>query len=117
MDVNDDVLNMPKGWVVSYEDGTIITEYDRDGKECNWRKIPKVGIKSVSIKWYGKHWTIHGKQHYFQKKRGWVNPAIPGAQEANVETRCIGYWEGNDKIMYVVDEITGDMKIVVESIG
>ena len=30
MDINDDTLSMPKGWVVKYEDGKIVTEYDRN---------------------------------------------------------------------------------------
>ena len=32
MDINDDIMNMPKGWIVSYTDGTIITEYDKYGR-------------------------------------------------------------------------------------
>lgn len=116
MDVNDDVLNMPKGWVVQYENGSIITEYGRDGSQRDWRKIPKKGIKSLSLKWLSKSWTISGKEVYLQKKRGWI---IPGssAVEPNVESRSIGYWEGNNKVFYQVDEETGVMKIVVETIG
>lgn len=115
MDINDDVLSMPKGWVVQYEDGTIITEYDRNGEQRDWRRVPKKGIKALSLKWNNKHWTIHGKETYIQKKRGWVNPAL-GTQEPNVQFRYIGYWEGNDRVFYRVEESTGNMNIEVESI-
>jgi hypothetical protein len=113
MDMNDDILNMVKGWVVHYEDGTIITEYSSDGTETEWKKIPKVGIKSLSLKWHTKYWSIAGKEVYLQKKRGWV---VPGTQmtEPVVEYRCIGYWEGNNRVFYKVDELTGEMKMVVE---
>lgn len=117
MDMNDDILNMPKGWIVQYEDGTIITEFDREGNETNWKKIPKKSIKSVSLKWYNKFWTITGKDNYLQKKRGWIIPVAGIDQHPNIEYRYVGYWEGNDKVYYRVDEVTGQMKMVVENIA
>jgi len=114
MDMNDDIMNMVKGWVVHYEDGTIITEYDRHGGEVNWREVPKKGIKSLSLKWHNKHWTIHGKEIYLQKKRGWITPSPGVEQEANIEHRCIGYWEGANKVFYQVNEYTGHMEMIVE---
>jgi hypothetical protein len=116
MDVNDDILSMPKGWIVQYTDGRIITEYDRDGKQTNWRKIPKVGIRCVHLKWNKKHWTLSGKDVYLQKKRGWV-ASSPGELEPNIQYRYIGYWEGNDRVFYCVDEMTGAMTMVVETIS
>jgi hypothetical protein len=116
MDINDDVMNLARGWVVQYEDGTIITEYDLEGNERNWKKIPKNNIKSLSLKWGSKHWTIYGKEFYIQYKRGWVTP-VPGRNLVpNVEYRCIGYWEGNNKVIYKVHEATGKMEMIVESI-
>jgi len=117
MDINDEIMNMPRGWVVHYEDGRIITEYDLDGNQLDWRKVPKRGIKSLSLKWHTKHWTIHGKEIYLQKKRGWVVPTAGVDQTPNIQYRYIGYWEGNDKVFYQVDEQTGQMKMVVESLG
>lgn len=117
MDINDDIMNMQKGWVVQYEDGRILTEYDRDGVCLNWRTVPKVGIKSLSLKWYNKHWTLYGKSIYLQKKRGWVVPVAGVDQEANIQYRYIGYWEGNNRVFYQVDESTGQMKMLVETIG
>lgn len=117
MDINDAVMNMSKGWVVHYEDGTILTEYDFVGNSTDWREVPKKGIKSLSLKWYGKHWSIYGKDIYLQKKRGWVIPVFGLEQEVSVQSRSIGYWEGNNKIFYQVDEQTGQMKMVVETIG
>ena len=115
MDINDDIMNMPRGWVVHYEDGTIITEYDIDGNAKDWRAIPKKGIKSVSLKWHNKHWTISGKDCYIQFKRAWVAP-MAGNITPNIDYRCIGYWEGNDKVIYKVNEKTGQMQMLVESI-
>ena len=109
--MNDDVMSQPKGWVVKYEDGTIITEYDRDGNPRPWRSIPKRNIQSLSIKWHHKHWTITGRQNYFQFKRGSISP---GEEESRIEERCIGYWDGPDKIVYRVNERTGIMKMTIE---
>lgn len=114
MDVNDDILSMPKGWIVQYLDGKIITEYDRDGSQRDWGRIPKTNIKCVSLKWYKKHWTLAGKDFYIQKKRGWVSPS-PTPQAANIQYRYIGYWDGSDKVFYRVDEVTGNMNMVVET--
>ena len=114
MDINDEVLSMAKGWIIAYNDGTMLTEFDRNGVEREWRSAPKKNIKYVALKWNHKNWTIQGREHYLQKKRGWVNPAVPGYQEPNIQYRYIGYWEGKNKVFYRVDELTGDMKIMVE---
>lgn len=114
MDINDDILNMPKGWIIQYEDGKIITEYDRDGNQTDWRSVPKTNIKSLSLKWYNRFWTLHGKEVYLQKKRGWVIP-VPGVDmEPNIQYRFIGYWEGGNKVYYRVCEHSGQMLMVVE---
>ena len=117
MDINDDIMNMPRGWIIHYKNGQILTEYDRDGTQRDWRKAAKVGIRSISLKWFTKHWTITGKGIYLQKKRGWIIPVAGLDQAPNIQYRYIGYWEGNDKIYYRVDELTGQMKMVIESIG
>lgn len=117
MDINDDIMNMPRGWIVHYDDGRIITEYDHHGKQKDWREVPKVGIKSLSLKWHNKHWTIHGKEVYLQKKRGWITPVAGVDQEPNVQYRYIGYWEGNNKVFYRVDERTGQMRLIVEDMS
>lgn len=113
MDICDSVLSMPKGWVVSYNDGRIITEYDQNGEQTEWRSIPKVGIRSLSLKWYDKHWTISGKNDlYIQKKRAWISP---GMDQSVLKYRYIGYWDGSDQVLYQVEEATGQMKIIVKS--
>jgi len=117
MDMNDDIMNMPRGWIVQYDDGTIITEYDRDGNQRDWKKISKKGIRCLSLKWHSKFWTITGKDVYLQKKRGWVVP-VPGLEQSpNIQYRYIGYWEGNDKVYYEVNEYNGQMRMVVESLS
>lgn len=117
MDINDDILNMAKGWVIHYEDGRTLAEYDKDGNQLEWRKASKQGIKSLSLKWFNKHWSIYGKRDYLQKKKGWITPVYGLEQEPVIQFRYIGYWEGNNKVFYRVDEATGDMKMVVESIA
>ena len=114
MDINDDILNMPKGWIVQYEDGTIITEYDRDGRAKDWREVPKVKIKSLSLKWYNRFWTIHGKDVYLQKKRGSVVPQAGVEMEPRIEYRFIGYWEGSERVYYRVCEHSGQMSMIIE---
>lgn len=113
MDINDEIMNMPKGWILHYEDGTIITEYDSNGVEKDWKKVPKVGIKSLSLKWYTKHWSVAGKDVYLQKKRGWIVPGT-AMTSPEVQYRFIGYWEGNNRVFYRIDDETGEMKMVVE---
>lgn len=114
-DMNDEIMSMPKGWVVYYRDGSIITEYDVNGVQREWRKVPKVNIKAVGLKWNSKFWCIHGKEHYIQKKRGWVPVSFSGASaETTVQYRYIGYWEGKNKVFYRVDENTGQMTIITE---
>lgn len=117
MDINDDVMNMSKGWILQYEDGTIITEYDKNEKQTDWREVPKKGIKSLSLKWNSKFWTLQGKEIYLQKKRGWISPVAGRDLEPNVQYRFIGFWEGNNKVYYRVHEQTGRMDMVVEECG
>lgn len=114
MDINDDVLSMPRGWVIAYNDGIIITEYDRNGISREWNKVSKKNIKYIALKWETKHWTIFGKENYLQKKRGWITPTVGVEIEPTIQYRYIGYWEGSNKVFYRVDEQTGEMKIEVE---
>jgi hypothetical protein len=114
MDINDSVLSMAKGWVICYNDGKVITEYVQNEVENSWRSVPKTNIKSLSLKWMNKHWTIPGPGPFIVPyKRAWNSP---GMSENIIEYRCIGYWEGNNKVIYKVDEATGKMSILVESI-
>jgi len=100
---------MRRGWVVKYEDGTVIKE-----NEMEWKKIPKAGIVKLSLLFDGKRWDLHGKPAYIQKKRASV---VPGAAESfTIESRSIGYYEGNKKVWYTVNEFTGQMKMEVQQI-
>lgn len=114
MDINDAVMSLSKGWVVCYNDGKIITEYDQNEVETSWRSVPKNNIKSLSIKWMDRHWTIPGPGPFIPPfKRAWISP---GMSQSIIEYRCIGYWDGNNKVIYRVDEQTGKMSILVETI-
>lgn len=98
-----------RGWEVEYEDGTKINE-----AQAEWKEIPKVGIKRVTLHYDGKQWNIDRKPAYFQMKRASVIPNIPGS--FRVESRTIGYYEGCDKVFYTVDENTGRMTMKVKEI-
>lgn len=98
-----------RGWEAAYEDGTVITE-----DQAEWKEIPKVGIKRLSLHFDGKQWDLVGKQVYFQKKRASVIPNIPGS--FRVESRTIGFYEDYHKVMYTVDENTGRMTMEVKEI-
>ncbi len=102
-------MSIRRGWEAEYSDGTIINENQMD-----WKKIPKVGIIRLTLYYDGRQWNIENKVAYVQKKRASM---IPGVQESFVvESRSIGYYEGNKKVWYTVDEFTGQMKMEVKEL-
>jgi hypothetical protein len=92
---------MRRGWIVELEDGITLWECDTE-----WVDVPKKKIKSLTLLFEGRKWKIEGKSAYIQKKRGSV---APGERIPTIEQRIIGYYEGNTKIEYVVNEYTGNM--------
>lgn len=96
---------MRRGWIVILKDGTELWECDHD-----WRNVPKNQIKSLILIFEGRKWKIEDKPAYIQKKRGSV---APGESQITVEQRVIGYYEGNLKVEYVVNEFTGNMEMRV----
>lgn len=105
----DSILNMPKGWIVVYKDGSIVTE-----QEMDWKKVRKKDIKILALKWGSRYWTLSGKSSYLQFKRGAMFVSTAGMSEPECIERCIGYYEGASKIIYRVDENTGQMRIDVQ---
>jgi hypothetical protein len=98
-----------RGWEVEYLDGTRINESQK-----NWLSIPKQGIKRLTLHYDGRRWDIENKQIYFQKKRGSSVPWVPDS--FRIESRSIGFYEGQNKILYTVDEFTGRMQMEVKEI-
>ena len=96
-------------WEVEYYDGKVINE-----NQMEWKKIPKVGIKRLTLYFDGKQWDIIDKPAYFQKKCASMVPGISNSFQ--VESRSIGYYEGTNKIMYTVNENTGVMKMEAKDI-
>jgi hypothetical protein len=96
-------------WEAEYHDGKVINE-----NQMEWKKIPKVGIKRLTLHYDGRQWSLDNKQVYFQKKRASVVPGIP--ESFQIEARIIGYFEGTNKIIYTVNENTGVMKMTVKDI-
>lgn len=98
---------MTRGWIVTLEDGSIMQESDFD-----WREVPKGKIKQLSMLFDGRRWDISNKDAYFVRTSASV---VPGCQQSfQVEKRSIGYYEGKEKISYVINEFTGDCRIVVD---
>lgn len=98
---------MRRGWEVELANGTVIQE-----TQMNWTKVPKNSIVRMTLRYDGREWNIVGKDAYLQKKRGSVVPFQPDT--FRVESRSIGYYDGNAKIWYTVKETTGKMNIEVE---
>lgn len=109
--MDDKLMNLVKGWFVIYNDGSMVTE-----EEIDWGKVDKGKIKTLGLKWYEKFWTISGKTAYIQFKRGSAPFSPAGFYETNIrcEERCIGYYEGKDKVIYRVNERTGQMRPKVQ---
>ena len=105
--MNDQVMNLTKGWFVIYKDKTMVTEND-----TAWKDVNKLEIYILGLKWFDKFWTISGKTSYIQFKRGSVPFSPSGVcSEADIrcEERCIGYYEGSNKIIFRVNDRTGEM--------
>jgi hypothetical protein len=105
INMNDRLMNLVRGWFVFYENGTMITE-----DEDEWSHIKKSNIKVLGLKWQEKMWTISGKTSYIQFKRGSVGFSISGCGgDISCEERCIGFYDGNKKVIYRVNDRTGRM--------
>jgi hypothetical protein len=96
---------MRRGWIVELYDGTQLWECDTD-----WHDVPKSQIKSITLLFEGRKWELKNKPAYIQKKRASI---APGEKEPLIEQRIIGYYEGSNKVEYVVDEHTGNMTMRV----
>ena len=98
---------MNRGWEVVLFDGRVMNEDTHQ-----WREVPKIHIRQLSLLFDTRRWDLNGKQAYFIRNTASV---VPGCQESfRIEKRCIGYYEGATKVLYIVDENTGDFKMVVE---
>ena len=102
-------LNGFRGWNVKYYDGTEIYE-----GEAEWKDVPKIGIKRLTLHFDGRQWDIVGKQVYLQKKHASICPWVKDSFQ--IESRSIGYYEDTHKVLYTVNEHTGVMKMEVKDI-
>jgi len=102
-------MSFRRGWEVTYKDGTVLRE-----DQYSWKDVPKKNIDRLTLRYDGREWNIEGKEAYIQKKRGSI---VPGFKESfTIESRSIGYYEGNKKVWYTVDEFTGRMTMSVEEL-
>jgi hypothetical protein len=106
MDTN---LNHFRGWEVTLVNGTVIREGDME-----WTEVPKQNISYLTLRYDGRQWDINSKTEYYQKKQASVIPSMPGSFQ--IESRSIGYYEGNSKVLYTVNEHTGRMKMEIKEI-
>lgn len=95
-----------RGWCVEYKDGSEINE-----SQMEWNSVPKVGIIRLSLHFDGRQWDLVRKENYFQKKNASTIPGIPDS--FRIESRSIGYYDGDCKVLYTVNENTGKMKMEI----
>ncbi len=98
---------MSRGWEVELIDGTMMYE-----NSSEWKDVPKIKIKRLTLVFDARRWDLLNKQAYFIRNTASV---VPGSQESfRIEKRGIGYYEGSTKVLYTVNEATGEFKMVVE---
>jgi len=97
---------MMRGWVVKYIDGEIISEWEFNQP---FRFLPRQHeIQSVALFWNPKkYWVFSDKKHYFESKKGMFLMGVPSPEGGFIVSRSIGYYEGNKKVTWTVDESTG----------
>ncbi len=97
---------MRRGWVVIYNDGTVLNE-----EMCNWRAVDKSKIKILRLRWEDKVWEIKDKKAYIQFKSASHGM---GESSATLESRVIGYEdEAGNEVLLRVNEKTGFMRFEV----
>lgn len=99
-------MSIRRGWEVELKDGTIITEH-----QSEWKDIPKIQIKRLTLHYEGRCWHLEDKQAYFISTRASVVPGV--AESFQVEQRTVGFYEGADKVHYTIDEHSGKFTIKV----
>lgn len=110
--VGDREIKMPRGWVVEYQDGTVLCEDD-----MSWNKLPnKKEIKRMILKWEDRTWSFDNKKHYtVPKTRGYVDVHSRGFSQG-IHSRAIGYYDTEErcKVYMRVEEATGKMTYETE---
>lgn len=109
--MTDKIMSLAKGWIVVYKNNEVVVE-----GEVPWSRIVKKNIKSLSLKWYDRYWTIEGKSSYlcFQRRAAYI---VSDGRECATEivARCIGFYDDEGKkVLYKVDELSGKMSFVVK---
>jgi hypothetical protein len=98
-------INMARGWIAQFHDGTVICEDD-----MLWIKVPnKKNICRMILKWEDRFWDLTNKEHYtVPKKRGYVDVNMGGVSQG-IDSRTIGYCSLDEKCKVIlrVDEKTG----------
>lgn len=101
---------MVRGWQVELEDGTVLYE-----NNTNWKDVPKIKIKKLSLLFDGRRWDLSDRQAYFIRNSASMVPGV--AQSFRIERRCIGYYEGAKKVHYIIEESTGKFTMTVTDNG
>ena len=112
MRVMDRDINMQRGWIVVFKDGSIIWEDDMP-----WNKVPtKRNIIKMILKWDDRFWSLDNKENYtVPKKRGYLDVSVGGTSQG-IHSRTIGYYDMEEKCKVVlrVEESTGKMNYEIE---
>ena len=111
--IGDRNINMRRGWIAQFEDGSVICEDD-----MVWSRVPnKKKITKMLLKWEDRVWSLDNKENYTApKKRGYVDVNASGFGNARIDSRTIGYYdqEGKCRVYMRVDEATGRMSYETE---
>ena len=109
--MNDKIMNLDKGWIVIYKDGSVVVE-----GEMGWSKVVKRSVASLHLKWYDRFWDLVGKDSYVCFQRRSVSLSLTSSPQASeIAARCIGFYdEFGRKIIYAVNEHTGKMSLRIK---
>ena len=99
---------MQKGWTVFYEDGNQLNFDD----PRTWKTIPKNGIQKLMLRWFHKTWVLENPP-FVVFARGSIAFNGPPGTPIEIEERCLGYYEGPNKVVYRVNQKTGQMHMEV----
>lgn len=100
-----------RGWEVEYTDGTTINE-----DQADWKDIPKQNMIRLTLYYDGRQWDLCNREVYFQKKRAYIDVMGGVMGDHVIYSRSIGYYDGNNKILYTVNEATGRMQMEVKEV-
>jgi len=97
-----------RGWVVKYKDGQVIAEWDFGKPFSQLPNQNSIDAVAIVHRDTNRKWIISGKENYFAMKRESMLMGLGISSGRRIESRTIGYWEDGKKVLFTVDELTGE---------